>query len=303
MKQFIYLDNDIVASIIAQAEKGLITQLMSEQNDGSSEEKLKSISANLEAGGEGSFLKIIKADAKLSAEGQYAVTSGTQLSSKEVVEKILHDASFDIAYRYIKPTSVGFNDQSKDEEGNYLEIKRCFDFADFDYLEGLFEENGFIGFIKKMEKDKLDSSMEKALENYEKNQIKSAASKMKQELSKVKKYSDKQYDDIKKGLKAIRGLIPYSRMMVSNDGYLIPLDDKYFRIDPSNLGFKYGGVMTCVGMVTNIIGEDANPNNKDNMFATIQHTANETLRILLPTSQSNLCVIHPIAVYYGENKQ
>ena len=130
--------------------------------------------------------------------------------------------------------------------------------------------------------------------------MKTIGSKAKQELNKLKKYSDKQYDDLKMILKAIRGFIPYSRMMISNDGYLIPLDDKYFRIDPSNLGFKYGGEMTCVGMVTNIIGEDTDPDDKKNMFATIQHTANETLRGLLPTNQSNLCVIHPIAVYYGD---
>ena len=51
-------------------------------------------------------------------------------------------------------------------------------------------------------------------------------------------------------------------------------------------------------MITNIIGEDANPNDDKNVFATLQFTANEVLRRILPTSQSNLCVIHPIAIYY-----
>ena len=87
---------------------------------------------------------------------------------------------------------------------------------------------------------------------------------------------------------------------MSQDGYLIPLDDKYFRIDPSNLGFKYGGEMTCVGIVTNIIGESTNPGDSSNIFATMQFTANEALRKILPTTEGDLCVIHPIAVFYGQ---
>ena len=57
--------------------------------------------------------------------------------------------------------------------------------------------------------------------------------------------------------------------------------------------------MTCVGMVTNIIGESTDPGDEKNIFATIQYTANEALRKLLPTIESDLCVLHPIAVYYG----
>lgn len=75
---------------------------------------------------------------------------------------------------------------------------------------------------------------------------------------------------------------------------------KYFRIDPSNLGFKYGGEMTCVGMVTNIIGSSTDPCDDNNMFATIQFSVNEALRSILPTKEEDLYVIHPIAVYYRE---
>lgn len=84
------------------------------------------------------------------------------------------------------------------------------------------------------------------------------------------------------------------------DGYLIPLDDQYFRIDPKNLGFKYGGEITCVGMITNIIGVDADSCDNNNIFATLQFSVNEVLRTILPTNEKNLCVIHPIAVFYGK---
>ena len=58
--------------------------------------------------------------------------------------------------------------------------------------------------------------------------------------------------------------------------------------------------MTCVGMVTNIIGKDTDPCDEKNIFATIQFSANEVLRSLLPTKNENICVIHPIAIYYGK---
>ena len=57
--------------------------------------------------------------------------------------------------------------------------------------------------------------------------------------------------------------------------------------------------MTCVGMATNIIGKDAGSFNDKNPIAQIQHMANESLRAFLPKAKDNLCVIHPIALYYG----
>ena len=111
--------------------------------------------------------------------------------------------------------------------------------------------------------------------------------------------NSKQYEDVHDIIVAFRQLIPYSKMLISNDGYLIPLDDNYFRINPANMGFKYGGEITCVGMITNIIGQDTDPCDDKNIFATLQFSVNEALRSILPTSEANLCVIHPIAVFYN----
>ena len=55
-------------------------------------------------------------------------------------------------------------------------------------------------------------------------------------------------------------------------------------------------------MVTNIIGKDNNQNDNKNIFAILQSTANEALRSMLQTNQSNLCVVHPVAIYYEANK-
>lgn len=94
-------------------------------------------------------------------------------------------------------------------------------------------------------------------------------------------------------------MIPYSRMLVSPDGYLIPLEDKYFRDNPQTMGFKHGGYVTCVGYVTNVIGESAAPLS-DNIFSQLQGMVNQSLVSLLPTKEKDLFVVHPIAIYYGK---
>lgn len=87
-------------------------------------------------------------------------------------------------------------------------------------------------------------------------------------------------------------------MLLSGDGYLIPVEDKCFRVNPTNMGFKFGGEIKCIGMITNVIGEDTNPNDDNNVFATLQFTVNEVVRSILPTSENNLYVVHPLAIYY-----
>lgn len=57
MKQFLYLDTDIVNSIIAQSEKGIITGFSTEEENGEQKSTNKSISGNLEGDAGGKLLK------------------------------------------------------------------------------------------------------------------------------------------------------------------------------------------------------------------------------------------------------
>lgn len=106
-------------------------------------------------------------------------------------------------------------------------------------------------------------------------------------------------------IKAIRSFMPYNRLLISKDGYLIPLDGQYFRVDPKNLGFRYGGEITCVGIITNIFGEDANPNDSQNVFATLQYAANSALKELLPTTEKKhlYCSSNCSLLWGIENKE
>lgn len=299
MKQFLYLDIDIVNSIIAQSEQGLIESLSNEQVSSDTESDDSKVSANVKSKLGGSLAKLVKAEASLAGSLE-SIESGTStLTSREIISKTMHDAAFDIAYSYISPIQTDYGNHEADDTGNYVEVKRIFDFIDFDYLEKLFEKEGIIEYIKKNTAKKIEDEAKKIREGYNREQLRKAKINFNSAIKEAVNTSNEEFDEIAVIIKALRGLIPYNRILVSNDGYLIPLNTKYFRIDPVDLGFKYGGEITCVGMVTNIIGEDTNPNDNKNIFATLQFTANEVLRSMLPTNQNTLCVIHPIAIYYG----
>ena len=92
--------------------------------------------------------------------------------------------------------------------------------------------------------------MNSATENMNRQLQRNNGSQIKAKIKQLVSASEKQYNDAQDVIVALQNIFPYKRMLISYDGYLIPLDDKYFRIDPVNLGFKYGGDITCVGLIT-----------------------------------------------------
>lgn len=45
----------------------------------------------------------------------------------------------------------------------------------------------------------------------------------------------------------------HTRILISRDSNLIPMDDEHLRIEPDDFGLKYSEGITCVGMITNIV--------------------------------------------------
>lgn len=184
--------------------------------------------------------------------------------------------------------------------GSYIELTQTFEFVDLGYIESLFSESGFISFLKKTEGEKIEQQVSQSFyEELNRGQQRKKEGELKKEVKRLVTASNKKYDDIAEIIKAIRQIIPYNRMLVSSEGYLIPLEDKYFRDNPQTMGFKHGGYITCVGYITNVIGE-TNTSSSDNVFTQLQDMVNQALVSLLPTKEKDLFVVHPIAIYYGK---
>lgn len=298
MKQFIYLDTDIINSIIAQKEKGLVLEIASEHEDTAGNEKSKAGSITLDGSVGGGIWKFAQAQAELSGSGNLTLNSHSQTVLKEIATKTLHDAAFDIAYEQIH-NEYDMDPQSADL-GSYIELTQTFEFVDLGYIESLFSESGFISFLKKTEGEKIEQQVSQSFyEELNRGQQRKNEGELKKEVKRLVTASNKKYDDIAEIIKAIRQIIPYNRMLVSSEGYLIPLEDKYFRDNPQTMGFKHGGYITCVGYITNVIGETST-SSSDNVFTQLQDMVNQALVSLLPTKEKDLFVVHPIAIYYGK---
>ena len=298
MKQFIYLDTDIVNSIIAQKDKGLVLETASEHEDTSGDEHGKAGNLTFNGSASGGIWKFAQAQAELSGTGEVSFNKHSQTVLKEIATKTLHDAAFDIAYEQIR----GEYDLSLENAdlGSYVELTQAFEFVDLVYIEGLFSKGSFIDFLKKSEREKIEQKLNESVSSeLNREQQRKGGVDVKKEIKKLLDANDKQYDDIAEIIKAIRQMIPYDRMLVSHDGYLIPLEDKYFRDNPQTMGFKHGGYITCVGYITNVIGETSDATS-ENIFSQLQTLVNQALVSMLPTKEKDLFVVHPIAIYYGQ---
>lgn len=299
MKQFIYLDNDIVNSIIAQKEKGLIQDIKIGDTNTEGKTEQNAISTEINGGIKGDVFKVVKAETKLNLEAKTEKNNNISNTTQQIIEKIMHDATFNMAYEYIDATKIETGNNVIDDYGKYVELTRIFDFVDLEYLEGLFSKNGLIDYIKKSTSEQIRKETAITVNKLNKQQRRIISNQISSEIKKTIDEKNKEYDNIIDIINAFKKMMPYSRMLISNDGYLIPLDEKYFRVNPTSVGFMYGGDITCVGMITNIIGKDTNPEDEKNIFASLQFSVNEALRAILPTKEENICVIHPIAIYYN----
>ena len=196
-----------------------------------------------------------KLETKLAISGGWNSTDTQGSASREIASKSLHDAAFNIAYEHINPHNANI-DHSFDECGNYIEITRVFTFVDLDYLTNLFSEDGLIDYMKKQTIETIEKKVDEKGIRYSEFPTKQ---EQQNSIKQIKR------DAIKESEKIIMTCVMQClwlknlalfQMLISYDGYLIPFDDKYFRIDPETIGFRYGGEMTCVGMITNIIGVD-----------------------------------------------
>ena len=297
MKQFIYLDTDMVNSIIAQKDKGLVLETASEHEDTTGKERTTTGALSANGSASGGIWKFAQAQAELSGSLELTGNKHSQTVLKEIATKTLHDAAFDIAYAHITSEyDTGLEDATL---GSFVELCQTFEFVDLTYIEGLLAEDGFISFLKKTEADKIKNAVEAQCAILNRDQKRKSDQEIRKEVQKLVTENNKKYDDIVEIVHAIRHMIPYDRMLVTSNGYLIPLEDKYFRDNPGTMAFKHGGIITCVGYITNVIGESCSPSS-GNVFSQLQTLVNQGLVTMLATQEKDLFVVHPIAIYYGK---
>lgn len=297
MRQFIYLDTDAVNSIVAQKEKGLVLETASEHENITGKDNTKTGNVSLGGSAEGGIWKFAQAQAELNATVGLESNRHSQTVLKEIATKTLHDAAFDIAYEQIK--SVYNINSENAHQGSFVELDEFFEFVDLEYFEYLFsEDNNFLKFVKQAQREEFEALVAQEFPNSSnKEQQRKSESDRKKKLKEFIDKDNQEYEKMFNAVKAIRHIIPYKRMLISSNGYLMPLDDKYFRDNPQTVGFKHGSDVTCLGYITNVISE-RNTSSSESVFWYLHHLVNQFLISILPTRGRNLFVVHPIAIYY-----
>lgn len=164
--------------------------------------------------------------------------------------------------------------------------------VDLEYYKSIFSSDTVLDFVKNSEienklnlqitKVEVTGNGEKA--NYDKE-------KMRKE---IKRQVDAEYIEIKKIIEAIINIIPYNKFGIMGE-YLIVLDDEYFRDKTRVVAYKYGGQMTMLGYLTNVVNSNITQTD-ENIFRTFPSIINTFMLGFF--NKTEIKIIHPVAIYY-----
>lgn len=288
MKRFLYLNSDTLSSYMSQIDDGLIkNKIETLKNDS---ERLNSTKALIE-GQASADLKIlgkgIEADVDSSLESNRQKKSSDSYSNS--MEKIIFDEAVEKFEKYLSDNHCL---EDIDSIGNFIKIEKEMFIVDLEYYKNIFSNDSVLNFIK-------TSTVNERYITKESEIVKTGngnkATYDKDKLYKeTKKEVDKEYDEVSKNIEAVLNIVPYNKFGIMDD-YLISLDDEYFRDKTKVVAFKYGGKMTLLGHLTNIVNNDVN-SDESNIFSTFPSIINTFMLTFFNKKQ--IKIVHPIAIYY-----
>lgn len=297
MKQIIYLDTDRIKSLVAQVNNGVEDsyQKSTESERGSEKTEKTSISGEVKGGFK------IPGIAELGSNILGNAEDLEKIMDNKVVQEIhniqIHDSMFDSLINYLTINKEFVKDYGVAKTGSFIKGIGVLQIFDFEYLEGLFKENSFISYLKKSQEDNIRNMIKEEQNKLPREQRRKNENEINKYTEEAIKENNKQYTDIEQIIKAIKYIVPYKRMALSDEGFLIPLDDRCFRDVPELLGLKYGGEFQYVGYITNIIEDGGAEDSDENIFKMLQDMINQVLFGLLPIKKKKLFIIHPLGLY------
>ena len=297
MKRFLYYNQDSVNSFLAQIEKGLLqTQQASNRTtiSSSNDEKLQSsVTGDLSA-------KLFGIGASLQGEIMTSSSDNEVISemSKNIHEKILHDFAFEKVYDYLNDKKMICSDELK--IGDVVLKDEVPTFLDFGYIQGLFSKEGVYKLANEQQIKQIESELNELKQNIPKGaqvpqEVRARISMMENTVKNATKNHDNKRKELERTFEAIRSVLPYKRFTMT-DNFLIPLVDDYFRDDPNIVAFKYGGKVSILGYVTNVITEEIEEEH-NNDIAPLFNMLNIVM-LKLFKNKNKIFIVHPIALYY-----
>lgn len=293
MKRFLYYNQDSVNSFLAQIEQGLLVKASAGQEEADSYSDTTGIRTNLTGD---LSAKVFGIGTALKGDicGEDTGTEVTTDLIRNVQEKVMHDYAFDRVYNHVISNALVNNNNPA--IGDIVLVNEVPTFLDFNYFQALFAENGAVKMSNDQNKRNLESQIHK---------IKAVVPKgnplppeVKQQIEEVRAAVNNAEPERKETLKTIevvRNTLPYNRFLMT-ENMLMPLDDENFRDNPDIVAFKYGGKMSILGYVTNIVTAGNTP-LRNNSFASMYDTVNQIMLSLFE-NQDKIYIVHPVALFY-----
>jgi len=299
MRRFLYYNQDSINSFLAQIEKGLLQM----QQAGSSYTDSNTTNSELHSSVTGDLsAKLFGLGTSLKGDIKAIESENVVISemNKSIHEIILHDFAFDKVYDYLSNNKMICSDNLK--ICDVVLSEEVPTFLDFGYIQGLFASNGVYKLASEQSRKEMESQLNELRQNIPKGkgvQIPQAVSAQIKLLENTVKNAGKDSENERKELErtfdAIRSVLPYKRFLMT-DCLLIPLVDDYFRDDPNIVSFKYGGKISMLGYVTNVITEDVKLNHS-NDISPLYDMLNAVM-LKLFKDKGEVFIIHPIALFY-----
>lgn len=298
MKRFIYLDTNELNSYIAQIYNGLTTS--KEEEKGQSNEKNSEIGT--EIGAKGNVSGGIKSFFSLQGDIETGLSAKIDASSTQTIRdietKVIHDEAFDKFIDFIEKNNLIVKENYK--VGNFIKHKSSFEVFDLNFFTDWFIKGGFVDFLKNNNEKELRKKAKEEIDklsNSKAKNIKNSPQSIEKIIKEQMKEFSEQYDYIEEVINALKSLLPYEKIIMSDD-FFIATSDEFFRDKPEMIGFKYGGEISSVGYITNKVTYDNDkkvPN--DIPLSTIKNLANNAILNVLGKGK-DIYIVHPIAIYY-----
>ncbi len=289
MRRFLYLNNDSLYSYISQINDGLPTKVTKTNNF--SEEKGKEIKADVNGKIDADFKLLGKGfGANLDADIGDVVSKTILNQQTDLMEKKIYDEAFDKLQKHLTDNRLLKEDNIN--IGDFFEVSDEMFIVDLEYYKNIFSNDDVLDFIKTSEvENKYSVASQSIVSTGNENKAKYDKEKLKKE---IEKQVNQEYEGVKKIINAILNIVPYNKFGIMND-YLIVLDDEYFRDKTKVVAYKYGGKMTMLGYMTNIVKNDVICDDS-NVFRTFPTLINTFMLGFF--NKSEIKIIHPVAIYY-----
>lgn len=293
MRRFIYLDTDTLNSYLAQIYDGLIQNENLEAQYKKSINKQNLVTTNL--AGKIAFKLFGKGiDANTQATYEHLKSVADDEIVRDVQTKILHDNAFDQFMNYLHEHSL----LNECNIGKFIEVQDEFYIFDIAFYKKMFEKDGFVDLLTQIQDMNTRKEAEKKFEDFprEQRRSKSTQTKINEIVQDDLDKNHENWDAIRKMVDMLAAIIPYPRILcISN--YAVVLDEKYMRDNISTAAFKYGGIITVVGYVTNKVMAQAD--TPISTFSGIGSSMNTLMKIFFE-NVDEMYIVHPVAIYYDD---